>query len=65
MTGLVPHDEQDVSRPLAWMTPELLTWTREIWTAVYGYPVTEPEAIEILSNVKRLAEIVNQTRSAE
>ena len=41
---------------LAWITDDLLAQTREVWSEVAGKPVDEDEAVEILLNVKRLAE---------
>jgi len=44
-----------VSLP-AWITEELVAYTQETWSAKRGRPVTPDEAIEMLINVKRLAE---------
>ncbi len=43
---------------LAWITDDLLRYTREVWSRAYGRPVSEDEAIEMLLNVKRLAEVM-------
>ena len=43
---------------LAWITDELLEYTRAVWSRAYGHEVSENEAIEILVNVKRLAEFM-------
>lgn len=47
-------------RPLAaaWISDRLLAETRRIWSKEYGRPVDEEEAIEILMNVRRLAEVL-------
>jgi len=47
-------------RPLsaAWISDGLLAETRRVWSKEYGRPVDEEEAIEILMNVRRLAEVL-------
>ena len=40
----------------SWMTNELVAETRAVWSRAYGRDVSESEAMEILTNVKRLAE---------
>lgn len=40
-----------------WITSELLHRTQEIWTRAYGCPVHHDEAVEILTNVRHLAEV--------
>jgi len=50
--------ETERQRPLsqAWITDDLLARTQAVWSEVAGKPVDEDEAVEILLNVKRLAE---------
>ena len=43
---------------LAWITDDLLAYTQEVWSRAYGRHVSEDEAIEMLLNVKRLAEVM-------
>ena len=43
---------------LAWITDDLLRYTQEVWSRAYGREVSEDEAIEMLVNVKRLAEVM-------
>jgi hypothetical protein len=50
---------------LAWITDDLLTYTREVWSKAYGRPISEDEAIEILLNVKRLAEAMQKVAGAK
>jgi len=50
------HRERPLS--LAWITDEMVTDTQRVWSAEYGRVVTEKEAIEILMNVRRLAEVL-------
>jgi len=42
----------------SWMSKELVEKTRAVWSKVYGRSVSEFEAVQILRNVKRLAELV-------
>lgn len=67
LTGFSAGDEQpcqeprvDSGRPLSlsWITDDLLRYTREVWSKAYGRPVSEDEAIEMLLNVRRLAELM-------
>ena len=46
----------------AWISDELLIDTIEVWSGAYGRPVSEPEAVEILMNVKRLAEVLFEAK---
>ena len=48
------------SRPLSveWISEELLLETRKLWSKAYGRVISIDEAIEILMNVKRLAEVL-------
>ena len=69
-TGLSASDEQAVpglqrrQRPLslAWISDELLAETIELWSESYGRPISEDEAVEILMNVKRFAEVLLEAR---
>jgi hypothetical protein len=47
-----------VNRPsiVAWISDGLLAKTKQVWSDAYGRPITEDEAVEILMNVKHLAE---------
>jgi hypothetical protein len=42
----------------SWMNDELVQDTRQVWSQAYGRVVSEDEAMEILTNVKRLAEVL-------
>lgn len=42
----------------AWITEELITETRRVWSSVYGRVISVDEAVEILGNVRRLAEVL-------
>ena len=43
---------------MAWMTDELLDDTRRVWSKAYGRVISADEAVEILTNVKRFAEVL-------
>ncbi len=53
-SGTVPDRPLDI----AWISDELLAKTRTVWSKEYGRVISESEAIEILVNVKRLAEVL-------
>jgi hypothetical protein len=42
----------------AWITDELLEHTRHVWSQAYARVISEAEAIELLTNVKRFAEVL-------
>ena len=46
--------------PRSWITAEFLEETKTVWSNAYGREVSDDEAIEILTNVKRLAEALIQ-----
>ncbi len=46
----------------AWITPALLARTIEVWSEAYGRPVETGEAVELLTNVKRLGEALIRAR---
>ena len=54
-------------RPLSlvWITDDLLACTRDAWSRCIGRDVPEDEAIEMLLNVKRLAETLLNIAHAE
>ncbi len=43
-----------------WITDELLIETHRVWSKAYGRAISRDEAIEILDNVKRLAEALRE-----
>jgi len=51
-------------RPMttAWVSDPLLAHTVDVWSRAYGRPVNTEEAMEILTNVKRLAELLIRTK---
>jgi hypothetical protein len=40
-----------------WLSEEQIAETRRVWSKAYGRVLSDEEAIEILRNVRRLAEI--------
>ena len=46
----------------AWITDEAVEDTRRVWSPYYGRELTEGEAVEILMNVKNLADVLVQAR---
>ena len=78
LTGLILKKEQHgqatqpapppPNRPLAqaWITPTLLAENQQAWSKAYGRTLSEPETVEIIMNLRRLAEALlraNQERS--
>jgi len=59
------HDRRAGPLSTAWIADELLERTRRVWSRVYGRPIDEREAVEILMNVKRFAEVLLKAGSAE
>lgn len=59
---VAPYEQGNgaTDRPLsvAWMSEELIAKTRRVWSPLYGRVISADEAVEILSNVKRLAEVL-------
>ena len=47
-------------RPISgnWLTDERIAETRRVWSTEYGRVISRAEAVEILTNVRRLAEVL-------
>ena len=43
---------------MAWISDEFLAKTKRVWSKAYGRDVGDAEAVEILRNVKRTAEVL-------
>jgi hypothetical protein len=41
-----------------WISEDLLRKTQEVWSRIYGEPVSPADAVEILVNLKLLAEVL-------
>lgn len=48
------------ARPLStqWLSDERIAEARRVWSKAYGRVISQDEAIEILMNVRRLAEVL-------
>lgn len=44
----------------AWITDEAIADTRRVWSPYYGRELTDAEAVEILMNVRNLADVLVQ-----
>ena len=55
-----PEPGSVAARPLSmqWLTDERIAEARRVWSKAYGRVISEEEAIEILTNVRRLAEVL-------
>ncbi len=55
-----PEPGQVAARPVPtqWLTDERIAEARRVWSKAYGRVISDDEAIEILMNVRRLAEIL-------
>ena len=60
LAGLPPENGPHVQGPLsaAWISDDLLRNTREVWSELAGREISADEAVEILINVKNLAEML-------
>lgn len=48
-----------------WITRELIEDTKRVWSPSYGYALPDSEAVEILMNVRRYAELWLKWRAGE
>ena len=53
-------DDMSMSAPCSvqWISEDLLIETRNVWSKAYSRVLSNEEAIEILMNVKRMAEVL-------
>lgn len=58
-------DRDRVPLSARWITPELLHRTQQVWTRAYGRPIAPDEAVEILTNVRHLAELLRDAGRTE
>jgi hypothetical protein len=54
VSGAVP----DRPASLAWMSDDLIAETQRVWSPHYGRELSRDDAVEILRNVKRFAEVL-------
>ena len=61
-TGFPPESRQHGPAPgpaaAVWMSDELIADTRRVWSAAYGRVISTDEAVEILNNVRRFADVL-------
>ncbi len=55
-----PEPDSGGVRPLSTqlLSDERIAETRRVWSKAYGRVISEEEAVEILTNVRRLAEVL-------
>ena len=55
-----PEPDSVGVRPLSmqWLSDERIAEARRVWSKAYGRVISEDEAVEILTNVRRLAEVL-------
>ncbi len=67
MTGFLPptghtgpEPDSGGVRPLSmrWLSDERIAEARRVWSKAYGRVISQDEAVEILTNVRRLAEVL-------
>ena len=58
--GAAPDTAPDRPLSLAWITEELIAEHRRVWSKYYRRPVSRTEALEIIHNLRRFAEVVLQ-----
>ena len=63
--GDVPGPVPVRSNSVGWLSDELIAETRRVWSPAYGRVISPEEAVEILTNVKRLAEVLMRAKAEE
>ena len=55
-----PEPDSGGVRPLSmrWLSDERIAEARRVWSKAYGRVISQDEAVEILTNVRRLAEVL-------
>jgi len=55
-----PESDSGGVRPLStqWLSDERIAEARRVWSKAYGRVISQDEAVEILTNVRRLAEVL-------
>jgi TolB-like protein len=59
--GVSRHIGHHVELP-DWVSEDLLSETRHVWSQAYDRDVDDDEALEILGNVRRLADVLWKAR---
>jgi len=63
--GLLGPVELSVTDPPGWVSDRLLARTIDLWSRAYQRPLTTQEAMEILMNVKRFAELLIRAKEGK
>ena len=60
ITDKAPLFPAPSQRPMCldWASDDLIRHTQDVWSKFTGQPISVDDAIEILTNVKRLAEVL-------
>ncbi len=58
--GPEPGSVADGLLSTQWLSAERIAEARRVWSKAYGRVISDDEAIEILRNVRRLAEILSR-----
>lgn len=58
--GAAPDAAPDRPLSLSWITEELIAEHRRVWSKYYRRPVSRAEALEIIQNLRRFAEVMLQ-----
>ncbi len=55
-----PEPDSGGARPLStrWLSDERIDEARRVWSKAYGRVISQDDAVEILTNVRRLAEVL-------
>lgn len=56
--GPEPNSVGARPQPTQWLSDDRIAEARRVWSKAYGRVISEDDAIEILTNVRRLAEIL-------
>ncbi len=64
LTGEAHEDDPGGPISPGWIPDDLITYTQEVWERFLGRPVPKEEAIEMLVNARRVAEVLCKAASA-
>ena len=49
---------------MQWLSDERIAEARRVWSIAYGRVISDDEAVEILTNVRRLAEVLLRSQES-
>lgn len=64
LTGAQEQGTPECPINTRWMSDELVSYTQEVWGRFLGRPVPKEEAVEMLANARRVAEVFGRAASA-